>query len=46
MVTYDSISVVLEWAGVWCEGVGVVEGYCCFCVIERFLEGRAVSLNL
>jgi len=20
--------------------MGVVEGYCCFCVVERFLEGR------
>ena len=24
----------------WCWGMGVVEGYCCFCVVERFLEGR------
>ena len=23
----------------WCGGVGVVEGNCCFCVVERFLEG-------
>ena len=23
----------------WCGGVGVVEGYCCFLVVERFLEG-------
>ena len=27
--------------GAWCRGVGVVEGYCCFCVVERFLEGRS-----
>ena len=24
----------------WCGWVGVVEGDCCFLVIERFLEGR------
>ena len=24
----------------WCGGVGVVEGCCCFCVVECFLEGR------
>ena len=24
----------------WCGGVGVVEGDCCFSVVERFLEGR------
>jgi hypothetical protein len=24
----------------WCGGVGVVEGNCCFGVVERFLEGR------
>ena len=23
----------------WCGGVGVVEGNCCFSVVERFLEG-------
>ena len=35
---------VLWWVGAWCggwvQGVGVVEGYCCFLVIERILEGR------
>ena len=33
-----------SWVGAWCGGwvqvVGVVEGYCCFLVIERILEGR------
>ena len=24
----------------WCGGVGVVEGNCCFSVVECFLEGR------
>ena len=28
------------WCGGWVQGVGVVEGYCCFLVIERILEGR------
>ena len=23
----------------WCGRVGVVEGYCCFLFVERFLEG-------
>ena len=23
----------------WCWGVGIVECNCCFCVVERFLEG-------
>jgi hypothetical protein len=25
---------------VWCGWVGVVEDYCCFLVVECFLEGR------
>ena len=29
------------WRGsAWCRGVSVMEGDCCFLVIERFLEGR------
>ena len=40
----DSILVWCWWVGAWCggwvQGVGVVEGYCCFLVIERILEGR------
>ena len=28
------------WGGAWSWGMGVVEGDCCFCVVERFLEGR------
>ena len=33
--------VLVCWGmGAWCRGVGVVEGYCCFCVVECFLEGR------
>ena len=31
---------------VWVLVLGVVEGYCCFCVVERFLAKAAVSLNL
>ena len=28
------------WGGVaWCGWVSVVEGCCCFCVVECFLEG-------
>ena len=28
------------WRGsAWCWGVGVVEGDCCFLVVERFLKG-------
>ena len=35
-------SLVLRWRDVsaWCEVAGVVEGYRCFLVVERFLEGR------
>ena len=41
-------SLVLRWRDVsaWCEVAGVVEGYRCFCVVERFLAKAAVSLNL
>ena len=31
---------------VWVLVLGVVEGYRCFCVVERFLAKAAVSLNL
>ena len=28
------------WRGsAWCRGVSVMEGDCCFVVVERFLEG-------
>ena len=27
--------------GALCGGMGVVEGHCCFCVVERLLEGRS-----
>ena len=28
------------WLVYWYRGLGVLEGYCCFCVVECFLEGR------
>ena len=41
MVVTLFFSLVLRWRDVsaWCEVAGVVEGYRCFLVVERFLEG-------
>ena len=41
VVTLYSVYLVWCWrVSAWCGGVGVVEGYCCFVVVDRFLEGR------
>ena len=41
MVVTLFFSLLLRWRDVsaWCEVAGVVEGYRCFLVVERFLEG-------